>query len=277
MRSIDATMQQRIIDQLRDIEVREDVRVLYACEAGSRAWGGDASDSDYDVRFIYVHRPEWYLSIFTRRDVIEQPIDAGLDLNGWDMVKALNLFRRSNPSILEWLSSDMVYMEHDQWSAQLHTWSEQAFSPKVCMYHYLSMAKSNFRSYLQGEQVRIKKYMYVLRPLLACSWIHDKRTFPPLAMDTLIQYGLHDEALRNDVNELLQRKRSGHLHGVEASLPRVRQFIDQMINEMERCATEMPVSTGIADHQLDELFRATLHSVWATPDDDTYRKEDKPL
>ncbi|MFD1885765.1 nucleotidyltransferase domain-containing protein [Paenibacillus wenxiniae] len=280
MKEIDWIMQQRMMDNIRDIETREDVRVLYVCEAGSRAWGGDAPGSDYDVRFIYVHRPEWYLSIFTRRDVIEQPIDAGLDLNGWDIVKALNLFRRSNPSLLEWLNSDIVYEEWNQWSTTLREWSEQAFSPRVCMHHYLSMAKSNFRSYLQGQQVRIKKYMYVLRPLLACSWIHEQHTFPPLSMETLIEQQIQDQALKDEVNRLLQRKRSGDLIGVEASLPRVRQFIDEMIDQMERCAAEMPASTGIADHQLDELFRATLRSVWAAPinetykTNDTYRKED---
>ncbi len=283
LKQIDSTMQQRIMDNIRDIEAREDVRVLYVCEAGSRAWGGDAPGSDYDVRFIYVHRPEWYLSIFTRRDVIEQPIDAGLDLNGWDMVKALNLFRRSNPSMLEWLSSDIVYAEHDQWSAQLHTWSAHAFSPRVCMHHYLSMAKSNFRSYLQGEQVRIKKYMYVLRPLLACSWINEKRTFPPLSMELLIEQQIQDEALKSEMNRLLQRKRNGDLNGVEASLPSIRYYIDEMMDKMEQCAAEMPVSTGIADHQLDEFFRTTLRNIWAAPDNemyktnDTYRKEDNPL
>ncbi len=262
MRAIEEAVRQQVMDNITAIEQREDVRVLYVCEAGSRSWGGDAPDSDYDVRFVYIRRPEWYLSIFPRRDVIEQPIDQQLDLNGWDLVKALNLFRRSNPSILEWLNSDMIYHESSRLSEQLRQWSSAAFSPKVCMYHYLSMAKSNFRTYLQGDQVRIKKYMYVLRPLLACSWISEKGTFPLLSMEMLIEQQLQDGVLRNEVNGLLERKRTGDLAGIEASMPRVREYIEHMIQEMEQRAGEMPVSTGIPDHELDELFRATLREVW---------------
>jgi predicted nucleotidyltransferase len=91
----------RIRTELDRIEEEESVRVLYACESGSRAWGFESEDSDYDVRFIYLRPADWYLTIQKKRDVIEKPIDEDLDISGWDLPKALELFRRSNPPLLE--------------------------------------------------------------------------------------------------------------------------------------------------------------------------------
>ena len=104
-------MEQAIKANLAEIEARENVRIVYACESGSRAWGFPSSDSDYDVRFIYLHPLEWYLSIVDKRDVIEDPITGQLDVNGWDLRKALQLFRKSNPPLFEWLNSPIVYLE----------------------------------------------------------------------------------------------------------------------------------------------------------------------
>jgi predicted nucleotidyltransferase len=100
---------QQILEELKRIEKEEGVRILYACESGSRAWGFPSKDSDYDVRFIYIRPVDWYVSIYDKRDVIERPISDMLDINGWDLRKALNLFRKSNPPLLEWLKSTMPF------------------------------------------------------------------------------------------------------------------------------------------------------------------------
>src|SRR5258708_38323981 len=94
-------MRERIIAELKTLEEREDVRVLYAVESGSRAWGFPSRDSDYDVRFIYVRPLEWYLSIVTGRDVIEEPIADYLDINGSDLGKERQLFQKPHTSSLE--------------------------------------------------------------------------------------------------------------------------------------------------------------------------------
>ncbi|MCE9610243.1 MAG: nucleotidyltransferase domain-containing protein [Chthoniobacter sp.] len=103
---------QRVRHALAQVEAERNVRVLFACESGSRAWGFASRDSDYDVRFLYVHRRDWYLSVEDRRDVIEQPIADDLDVSGWELRKALRLLRKSNPPLLEWLKSPVVY-RHD--------------------------------------------------------------------------------------------------------------------------------------------------------------------
>ncbi len=104
-------MKQRIIDELKRIEQSYGVKIVYAVESGSRAWGFPSQDSDYDVRFIYVPKKEWYFSIEQERDVIEEPIHDLLDISGWELRKTLRLFKKSNPPLLEWLSSDIVYYE----------------------------------------------------------------------------------------------------------------------------------------------------------------------
>lgn len=171
-------MKQRIEDELTKIEVENGVRILYACESGSHAWGFPSIDNDYDVRFIYVHPTEWYLSIIDKRDVIEKA-DGLLDLSGWELRKALRLFRKSNPALLEWLQSPVTYREATTIPAIMKEMMGSTFSSRSSLYHYLNMAKGNLREYLQGEFVNSKKYFYVLRPILACMWIEEYRTIPP--------------------------------------------------------------------------------------------------
>ena len=132
-----------IAAKLADIQVSEEVVILYACESGSRAWGFPSEDSDYDVRFIYVRPKDWYLSIDleTKRDVIERPISDELDIAGWDLRKALKLFYKSNPPLLEWLGSPIIYLEQFSTAEKLRELAKTFYSAKACMYHYLNMAE----------------------------------------------------------------------------------------------------------------------------------------
>jgi predicted nucleotidyltransferase len=131
------TVKQEIIKCLDQIERDEDVRIFYACESGSRAWGFESTDSDWDVRFIYVHPRDWYLTIDIeeKRDVIERPINDELDISGWDLRKALKLLRKSNPPLLEWLSSPIVYKEAGTVAEQLRGAVAECSSPISAFHH----------------------------------------------------------------------------------------------------------------------------------------------
>jgi len=203
---VDPAVRARILTELQAIETRHEVSVLFACESGSRGWGFASPDSDYDVRFIYVHRLPWYLSVDPGRDVIEVPIDGDLDINGWDLRKALQLLRRSNPILLEWLRSPIVYRDDAQVIPGLRRLAEQHFSAVRGYYHYISMAKKGFRGYLQGDTVRYKKYLYVLRPLFAARWIREGRGAPPMRFVELAETVLADRALLDEINHLLDIK-----------------------------------------------------------------------
>jgi len=199
----------KIKDELSHIEQVEGVTVLYACESGSRAWGFESEDSDYDVRFIYLRQTEWYITIQSKRDVIEKPINDELDVSGWDVPKALGLLRKSNPPLLEWLQSPIVYKEESSFVERLRNLMPEYYSPISCMYHYLHMAENNFREYLKDEVVWTKKYFYVLRPVLACMWIERGYGVVPIEFDKLVYRVVSNTALKNEIDALLVEKRAG--------------------------------------------------------------------
>ena len=171
---------------IADIEAKHDVRVLFAAESGSRAWGFASPDSDYDVRFIYVHRPDWYVGIGEPRDVIEAMLPGDLDLSGWDLRKTLRLFLRCNLALNEWLGSPIVYAERGDLARQMRDLLPAAFRAPAGYHHYLSMAQGVFNDHLANDPVRLKKVFYVLRPLLACRWIAAAGTQPPTEFDQLV-------------------------------------------------------------------------------------------
>ena len=180
-------MKEKIVENLQRIETQDNAVIFYACESGSRAWGFPSKDSDFDVRFLYVRPMDWYLSIVEKRDVIERPLTDQLDINGWDLKKALGLFRKSNPPLLEWLDSPIIYKEKYSVAAQMRELAKSYYSPSACVYHYLHMAQGNVREYLKGERVWVKKYFYVLRPILAIKWIEQGYGVAPTSFGTLLE------------------------------------------------------------------------------------------
>ncbi len=216
----------KIINRLKEIEAEHGVKILYALESGSRAWGFESSDSDYDVRFIYAHPKDWYLNILPKRDVIEYPIIDEFDYSGWDLRKSLFLMNKSNPVLFEWLKSPIVYARDDFCYAALDGLAARYFSPISSAYHYLHMADGNYRKYLKDDMVKIKKYFYVLRPLLACLWIEKYEQSPPMEFDRLLSL-IEDDELLVLINTLLARKKSGVEMGVEAKLDALNHFIEE--------------------------------------------------
>ncbi|MCW1969214.1 MAG: nucleotidyltransferase domain-containing protein [Anaerolineae bacterium] len=253
MRNIDSFMREKIEKRLSSVEKDENVEIILAIESGSRAWGFESTDSDYDVRFIYRHELKWYLNVLPRRDVIELPIDAIDDYSGWDVRKALFLMNKSNPVLFEWLRSPIVYKKDERRYAQLLEVSKHYFSPISAIYHYLSMAKGNDRDYLQGEMVKSKKYFYVLRPLLACMWIKERNESPPIEFEILLAQ-LNDERLLARINDLLIRKKAGVELGVEKSIPEIRDFIRTKIEEFDSSVSEYNPNIKPSSEMLNNLL-----------------------
>ncbi len=153
-------MKSLIQEKLYEIEKRENCRILLAVESGSRAWGFASSNSDYDVRFIYVRSIESYLKLNRPRDVIELSTNGVLDINGWDLEKMLKLLHKSNPTVFEWLSSPIVY-QTTNFVETLKTAMQHYFSPKSALWHYLQMAEKNYRGYLRGDMVIKQKNIFM--------------------------------------------------------------------------------------------------------------------
>ncbi len=246
---------------LLNLEKEEDVKILYACESGSRAWGFPSSDSDYDVRFIYIRKPQWYLSIDEGRDVIEREIVDEIDLNGWDLKKALKLYRKSNPPLLEWLGSPIKYMEQYSTAQRLRDFLPQFYSPVSCMYHYLHMAQGNIREYLKGEQVRLKKYFYVLRPLLACIWIEQSLGPVPTEFMVLVDKLISDKNLKSAILKLTKDKKEGKELSYGEKIPAISAFIEKEITRFKNYKSKIkhhPPDTEL----LNKIFRDALKEVW---------------
>ena len=245
-----------IIEKLKELERTENIRILHAVESGSRAWGFPSPDSDYDVRFIYVREPEFYLKLEKTRDVIELPINDMLDMNGWDLNKTLRLLYSSNPTLFEWMSSPIVYRQ-TEFIDQIRPIIDDYFSCKSGLYHYLHMAGSNYREYLRGDMVRAKKYFYVLRPILACKWILHKHSRPPMLFSDLMNEEM-EENLKSAVERLLDIK----MNTPEVKeIPRVEEINDYLDRSLEEIKKEIALLE--TEHQADwaplnDLFIKTV-------------------
>ncbi len=234
-------MEEIIKRKLKEIEEKENVKIIMAVESGSRAWGFASKDSDYDVRFVYVRRLEDYLKLENIRDVIEWQLDETLDINGWDVKKALQLMYESNPSIFEWLSSPIVYRDTDEFK-DLKEISHQYYSEKKSLYHYLHMANSNYKTYiLNRDEVRLKKYFYVLRPILCARYIARNKTQPPMVFDELIEKELPSN-LRECVNTLLEKKKNVKEMEVEPRIKELDDFIEEELISIKEIADKTNVN-----------------------------------
>lgn len=245
-----------IPEKLAEIEKRENVRILHCIESGSRAWGFASPDSDFDVRFIYVRPKDFYLRLDKTRDVIEWQLDEVLDINGWDLQKALVLLHKSNPTLFEWNNSPIVYKTTPEWKAVSDIISHY-FQQKSGLYHYLSTAKSNYREYLHGENVRLKKYFYVLRPILACRWILEKRTPPPMLFTELADACL-DDALVPAVNELLRLKMNTPELGEGKRIDIINEYLDSSIGEIETLLKDYAADDPKSWDELNAIFLDNL-------------------
>jgi predicted nucleotidyltransferase len=252
-----------IRDFLDEWKSREGFTLLFAVESGSRAWGFPSPDSDFDIRFLYVRPAEWYLSVQSRRDVLEAMAPADLDFVGWDLQKALPLLRKSNPSLLEWLESPIVYMANAKFLADLRSLASQCVSLDACLRHYLNMARSNWQVYFGEEEVRLKKYLYVLRPILAARWIERNGSFPPVSFPTLIEQVGESGEVADEIASLLALKAVTSEVGARARRPALDKFAEsEMLRLRDICVPSLP---PVDMDQLDTFFRHTLTQYSSEP------------
>lgn len=263
--AISGAAREEIRGRLDAFEREHGVRVLYACESGSRAWGFASTDSDYDVRVIYAHPRDWYLSIDMERkpDAVDVPMAdtpvGEVDLHAWDIRKALGLFHGSNPSLMEWLRSPIVYRSADRVMAEWRALIDTYHRPQAAAYHYLNMAKSNAQKHLRGrDEVTLKQYFYVLRPVLAMRWIEAERGPVPVEFAKLVDAEVHDAEVESAIQALLRKKRAGIEADTTGRMPAIH---DMVLREIDRFdSTDFSHFDPAGDthrsiEPLNELFR----------------------
>lgn len=226
-----------INENLDEIERKEGVRILHAVESGSRAWGFASPDSDYDVRFVYVRPKEDYLRLDELRDVIEWQLDEVLDINGWDLKKALRQFAKGNATLFEWSESPIVYRTTEEW-ARIKEVSKQYFSEKGAVYHYYGTANRTLQDYLLEDTVRYKKYFYAIRPLLAARYIEEYHTAPPVLFDDLLKMDLPGD-LRQAIEELLIVKKRTAEGEENPQMPVIKEFIEAETARQKKIADNL--------------------------------------
>ena len=252
---IDASIREEILRKLQAVEAERGVRVLYACESGSRGWGFASPDSDYDVRFVFVRPAKQYLRVTPVRDVIEEVPGPVFDVNGWDVRKALQLLAKGNATLVEWLSSPVMYRQDDRFVQRLRDVAAAVYQPVRSFHHYFAMGRGNYREYLQGNQVRAKKYLYVLRPLLAAKWVLERPSAPPMAFESLVRELVTDPAVLRDIEELLVLKRR---RGEQEWLP-ARPLLNAYLGRLMAELAEASPAAGTPDMTLlDELLAETV-------------------
>ena len=251
-----------IMRRLANAETEHSVRILLAIESGSRAWGFASPNSDYDVRFIYMHEPRWYQSVDLeeRRDVIEYAIVDDIDLNGWDLRKALRLFWKSNPAFAEWIQSPIRYIERGGFGTAARALLPQVYSIESGMYHYRSMAKTTERAYLRDDQVSLKKYFYALRPLLSVLWLERYGTPAPIEFHALLHLIDDRPALRTDIDTLLDRKRGAPEMGLGDPVLSINAFVAEQLARLETIRPEATRQPGTIT-ALNNMFHAMLDDI----------------
>ncbi|WP_339692094.1 nucleotidyltransferase domain-containing protein [uncultured Pseudoalteromonas sp.] len=250
-----------ILRRIKAAEAEHNVKVLYAIESGSRAWGFESPNSDYDVRFIYAHPTDWYLAVNLedKRDVIEYPIVDEIDINGWDIRKALKLFYKSNPAFIEWLQSPIVYVDDQHFATKARELLPLIASSTRGIYHYLHMAKGNFREYLKKEQVPLKKYFYVLRPLLAIMWLEKYNEPAPIEFDTLRKLVADNTPLNEAISALLASKRVSLEKEYIKSVPVINEFIESELARHENYRSKFE-TRDVDFEELNQFFVEVLES-----------------
>jgi uncharacterized protein len=248
-------MRDIIINKLEEIEQQNNIKLLFACESGSRGWGFPSPDSDYDVRFMYVRPVRFYLSVVDRRYDIHFPITDELDVYGWDIRKVLQLVRKSNTTPFEWLQSPVIYKEQEGFKESLFALCQHYFSRRANIHHYLGIAKSSLESIAEDGEMRIKKLFYVLRPLLAAKWCLEKNSIAPMTIEPLMT--LLPPALQKQVQELITLKA-----GASESFPvnidnELRTYVENEFAATSEASTSIPRDQFDAD-MLDDFFVKTI-------------------
>lgn len=248
-------MKKIIQDKLLQIEKEYEVKILYACESGSRAWGFPSSDSDYDVRFIYLKTKNEYLSVGEKEDTLGFPVNDELDIYGWDLRKVLQLVLKSNTTPFEWLQSPVVYREEAGFKEDLFALCQYFYGQRSNTHHYLGIAKGARETMSVDGMIKIKKLFYILRPLLAAKWCIEQNSIAPMNIHLLRD--ILPEELQQELKKLLAQK----AEVTEGFLMIPADSIMNWISETEKYIVE--VSKDLPRNQfnvipLDLFFRKTI-------------------
>ena len=254
-------MKALILQRLQEIEQKYDVKILIAVESGSRAWGFASKDSDYDVRFVYVHRMEWYLSLVEGRDVIEElDSDGVMDFAGWDLKKALLLMGKGNCAFAEWLNSPIIYYKDEEFFKGVSELRDDYFRKISAVNHYYHMAMNHDKRYLEKRGCEMKRFMYHLRGLLAAKYAALYGTYPPVLFSELVERMIDDQAIKAEIANLVQLKKESREHNMMIVNDSLVAFATSTASEIESLFGTFPEDKQMDYKKLNWFFLTMLNT-----------------
>jgi predicted nucleotidyltransferase len=246
----------KISELLANIERERNVRILYACESGSRAWGFHSEDSDYDIRFLYASPSASYLGVSDPKDSIEIAIKDDLDPGGWDIKKALGLLGKSNGPLIEWLHSPIVYLDRDGFRESWQRLSREVLQPSKLRHHYMGLAVQISRRKLAEDAPSAKSYLYVMRALLAARWIETRGTAPPVPFAELVATA--EPPLREALHELIAAKALSTENESQGKIIVLDEFIADALESKEPPSAAPEPDAVTITRLLDREFRSVI-------------------
>lgn len=247
---------ENILKQLKEIELRKQIKILYACETGSRAWGFPSPDSDFDVRFIYMQHKDWYLSLSDRKDTIETAITNDLDITGWDLRKALHLLKKANAPLIERFQSPIVYYNEAGFKDNFNSLINAYYSPTGVFYHHYSLARKFWEEIKDKDAIKLKAYFYLVRSLLSCNWIVKNDSVVPMDIQSLMQLiSQEDRALLQSLIALKATVDEKYLHTKSAAM---QELVVRLFNTVEASKDTLGVNSN-SYALIDEFFIKTLY------------------
>ncbi len=251
------SMKKIILETLKNIEAERNITILFACETGSRAWGFASPDSDYDVRFIYKHNLDWYLSLSEKKDSIELMLNDGdLDLNGWDIKKCLQLLVKSNAAIIERFTSPITYLEEEGFKSDFLAVVEKNYNRLAVFHHHYSLAKGFWQDMQDANEIKLKSLFYLIRSLLSCNYVIENEIIAPMYISGLMSN--LDNNLKSKIEGLIALKATvgeKYLHKKEEW---INKWIIENFEKLEKNKESIKVSKNDFN-SLDNYFKKVVY------------------
>ena len=259
---MDATIKQTIIDKLHQTETTHKVKIPLAIESGSRGWGFAATNADYDCRFIYAHSTERYLSVFEPSEFIEYEVDETYDIKGYDLKRVLKYIVKSQATIYEWLSSNVVYIKDEATTKILQNLAADFFNPIPVSHHYLSLARKMLSEITATDEAKIKKYFYILRPIANLNVIHQYNKMPFMEYDKTLEAATPPHDISVAIQELKEHKMKMMEHDKIPTNKLLVDYFNSEISRFEGILKAMKHEKNTDHAYVDEVFRTLLKEVW---------------
>jgi hypothetical protein len=238
-------IEEKIQNYLNQIEKEHNLKILLACETGSRAWGFPSPDSDYDIRIIYIHDLDWYLSVSEQKDTIDVMFENNdLDVSGWELRKSLRLLRKSNAPLFERIQSPIMYKVDQKFKSQIEEIAQTCYSKIATMHHYLSMAKKMLDDLDANSEYKLKRFFYALRACSCCLWIIAREEIPPIEFPTILNELDELQPYKSRINELIQIKSKASETYLHTGEERIIELMKEIIQKSDKIAQTLPSSSG---------------------------------